>query len=94
MGLAFTADSSQYVCGIRFFKSPNEISGTHSLDLWSSAGTLLASATTSNETVSGWQTALFTSPYLMSSGTTYEVGGHFVASGMQNPTFFREFRLL
>lgn len=58
--------------GIRFYKDTKE-TGTHVGRLWSSTGTLLASATFSGETASGWQQATLSSPVSLSVGTTYIV---------------------
>jgi hypothetical protein len=40
-------------------------------NLWSSTGTLLASATFSGETASGWQQVNFSSPVAITAGTVY-----------------------
>src|SRR5436190_9334202 len=49
LGIKFTSDTDGQVVGIRFYKSlAND--GTHIGNLWSSTGTLLASATFSGET--------------------------------------------
>ena len=53
VGVKFTANVNGYVSGIRFYKSTAN-TGTHVGNLWSSAGTLLASATFAAETASGW----------------------------------------
>ena len=47
--------------------------GTHTGSLWTSAGTLLATGTFTNETASGWQTLKFTNPVQISANTTYVV---------------------
>nr|WP_315838724.1 DUF4082 domain-containing protein [Bradyrhizobium prioritasuperba] len=44
---------------------------THTRSLWSSTGTLLATATFTNETTSGWQTITFSNPVSIAAGTTY-----------------------
>ena len=49
------------VTGIRFYKAATN-TGTHIGSLWTASGTLLAQATFTNETASGWQTAYFSSP--------------------------------
>ena len=41
-------------------------------DLWSATGTLLATATFTNETASGWQQANFSNPVPITAGTTYD----------------------
>jgi hypothetical protein len=58
------------ITGIRFYKGPQN-TGTHIGDLWSASGTLLASATFTNETASGWQQINFSSPVSITAGTTY-----------------------
>ena len=58
LGVKFTADSNGTITGIRFYKASTN-TGTHIGSLWSSTGTLLASATFGNETASGWQQVNF-----------------------------------
>ncbi len=70
LGVKFQASTSGTIVGIRFYKGPQN-TGTHIGDLWSSSGTLLASATFSNETASGWQQVNFSSPVSITAGTTY-----------------------
>jgi hypothetical protein len=75
LGVKFTASSAGTINGIRFYKGPQN-TGTHVVDLWSSTGTKLASATTTNETASGWQEADFTTPASITPGTTYVAAYH------------------
>ncbi len=70
LGVTFTADSNGSVTGIRFYKSPAN-TGTHVGSLWSASGTLLASGTFTDETASGWQTLIFSSPVAITAGTEY-----------------------
>ena len=70
LGVKFQASTSGTIVGIRFYKGPQN-TGTHIGDLWSSSGTLLASATFTNETASGWQQVNFSSPVSITAGTTY-----------------------
>ena len=49
LGVKFTADSSGYITGIRFYKASTN-TGTHVGNLWTSTGSLLATATFTNET--------------------------------------------
>ena len=79
LGLKFQADRDGDIMGVRFYKSASN-TGVHIGDLWSSNGTLLATATFTAETVSGWQQVLFTSPVHVTQGTTYVVS-YFVPSG-------------
>src|SRR6185436_19957829 len=59
--------------------------GTHVGSLWSSDGTLLASANFTNETASGWQYVTFANPVAITAGTTYVASyssnGHYASTG-------------
>src|ERR1700730_14897671 len=81
LGVKFTASSAGSVYGIRFYKGPQN-TGTHVVDLWSSNGTKLASATAINETAGGWQEVDFSSPVAISATTTY------IAAYHTNPGFY------
>ena len=70
MGVKFAVDEAMRLNGIRFFKSKSE-TGTHVTNLWTTSGLLLASATATNETASGWQEATFASPPLLQAGSVY-----------------------
>ena len=87
LGVKFTADTSGSITGLRFYKAAAN-TGTHIGSLWSSTGTLLASATFTNETASGWQYVTFSSPVSVSAGTTYVAGylapqGHYSFNSFQ-----------
>ncbi|GAA3088865.1 hypothetical protein GCM10010485_28860 [Streptosporangium carneum] len=75
VGVKFTPASSGYITGVRFYKGTQN-TGTHVGSLWSSGGQLLARATFSNETASGWQQVSFSSPVAVTAGTTYVVSYH------------------
>ena len=79
LGVQFQAASSGYITGVRFYKEADN-TGTHTGSLWSSAGTLLATGTFSNETASGWQELDFSSPVAVTAGTTY-VASYFTSTG-------------
>jgi len=72
LGLKFQANVSGSVVGVRFYKGSLN-TGTHIGNLWSSSGTLLATATFVNETASGWQQVNFTTPVSISANTTYVI---------------------
>ena len=87
LGVKWTADSSGMVTGLRFYKASTNIGG-HIGSLWTSTGTLLASATFTNETASGWQYVTFSNPVAVSAGTTYVAGylapqGHYSFNSFQ-----------
>ncbi|MSN27148.1 MAG: DUF4082 domain-containing protein [Geobacter sp.] len=75
LGVKFRSDSNGYVTGIRFYKA-NTNTGTHVGNLWTSSGTLLATATFSNESTSGWQQLNFSAPVAVSANTVYVASYH------------------
>ena len=79
VGVKFTSEVAGQVSGIRFYKAATN-TGTHVGDLWSASGTLLASATFTTETASGWQQVNFSAPVLIAANTTY-VAGYFAPKG-------------
>ncbi len=70
LGVKFTSDADGYITGIRYYRGVNN-AGPHQGALWSSSGSLLASATFDNETSTGWQTVTFATPVAVIAGTTY-----------------------
>jgi len=79
VGVKFQADAYGYVTGIRFYKASTN-TGTHIGNLWTSGGQLLASATFTNETTSGWQQVNFAQPVALSKNTTY-IASYFAPKG-------------
>ncbi len=83
VGVKFSSSQSGTILGIKFYKGLGD-GGTHVGAIWSSTGTLLASATFVNETTSGWQTVIFSNPISVSAGTTYVASysssGHYASS--------------
>ena len=75
LGVKFTADRNGSITGLRFFKSVNN-TGPHVANLWSSNGSLLATATFSGETASGWQQVNFPAPVAITAGTVYVASYH------------------
>jgi uncharacterized protein YjdB len=75
LGVKFTSDVNGSITGLRFYKSSTN-TGTHIGNLWSSSGTLLATATFTNETASGWQQVNFSKPVAITSGTVYVASYH------------------
>jgi hypothetical protein len=75
LGVRFQSAVDGFVTGVRFYKGPQN-TGVHLGNLWSSSGTLLASATFTGETDSGWQVAAFTNPIPIAAGTIYVVSYH------------------
>ena len=68
--MKFQSDVTGYITGIRFYKGTGN-TGTHVGHLWTSTGTLLASATFSGETATGWQQVTFATPVAITANTVY-----------------------
>src|SRR5438105_257261 len=79
LGVRFQSDVAGYITGIRFYKASTN-TGTHLGYLWSNTGTLLASATFTSETASGWQQATFAAPVSIAANTTY-VASYYAPNG-------------
>src|SRR5215210_1368954 len=75
VGMKVRSDEDGYITSLRFYKQSNN-TGTHVGHLWSAAGQLLAAATFTNETASGWQTAELPNPVPVVRNTTYIASYH------------------
>ena len=95
LGVKFRSDVAGTITGIRFYKASAN-TGTHVGNLWSSTGTLLATATFTGETGSGWQQVNFGTPVTISANTVYVASYHannghysidtnFFTTGVDNP---------
>ncbi|MBX3300743.1 MAG: DUF4082 domain-containing protein [Nitrospira sp.] len=96
LGVKFRSDVNGSITGIRFYKASTN-TGTHVAHLWTSTGTLLATATFTGETASGWQQVLFASPVSITANTIYVASYHapngrysidsnyFATTGVNNP---------
>ena len=79
VGVKFKTDAFGTATGIRFYKASAN-TGTHIGNLWTSSGQLLASATFTGETASGWQQVNFAQPVTLNPNTTY-VASYFAPKG-------------
>ena len=88
LGVKFTTSVNGYITGIRFYKASSN-TGTHIGSLWDSVGDLLGRVTFTNETATGWQTELFSTPIPVTAGTTY-IASYFAPKGdySDNPAAF------
>jgi hypothetical protein len=85
VGVKFKSGTYGYVTGIRFYKATTN-TGTHVGSLWTATGQLLASATFTNESASGWQQVNFSLPVPLNKNTTYVASylapkGHYSQDG-------------
>lgn len=84
VGVRFRSTQNGHITGLRFYKGAGN-TGTHIGHLWTSTGTLLGTATFINETSSGWQQVLFTTPVQITANTTY-VASYFSPNGFYSST--------
>jgi hypothetical protein len=84
VGVRITASVAGSVTGVRFFEGPTN-TGTHTVNLWSAAGALLATAPSSGESASGWQTVTFAQPVAVTAGQTF-TAAYFTTSGLYAAT--------
>ena len=75
LGVRFAASATARSLASNTIKAPT-IPAPIPDTLWSSTGTLLATATFTNETSSGWQTVTFSNPIAITAGTTYVASYH------------------
>lgn len=75
LGTKFQTSVAGYVTGIRFYKGPQN-TGTHTGTLWDASGHRIAGVTFTNETRSGWQTAMLPAPVSIAANATYVVSYH------------------
>ena len=75
VGVKFRAETDGRITGLRFYKGATN-TGTHVGHLWSRTGTLLATATFTNESASGWQQVTLSDPVAITAGTTYVASYH------------------
>ena len=79
VGTRFTARADGVATGMRFWKTP-DADGPHVGTLWTAQGERLARASFTQETGSGWQTAVFGGEVVLHAGQTYVVS-YYAASG-------------
>ena len=96
VGVKFRTEVDGLITGLRFYKSSTN-TGTHVGHLWTRTGQLLAAATFSNETASGWQEVALATAVAVAANTTYVASyhaprgrysvntGQFAAGGVDGP---------
>jgi probable HAF family extracellular repeat protein len=75
LGVKFQSAVAGSITAIRFYKGLQN-TGTHVGHLWDASGTLLATATFSNESADGWQQVDFSSPVSIMPNTIYVASYH------------------
>jgi len=79
LGVKFRSNVAGSITGIRFYKGPSN-TGKHVGHLWDNNGNLLATATFTGETATGWQQVNFATPVAIQPNTTY-VASYYAPQG-------------
>jgi len=79
LGVQFQSQTSGYIAGVRFYKGTGN-GGTHVGSLWTAKHTLLAQATFTNESATGWQDVSFSPMVPIAANTTY-IASYFAPQG-------------
>jgi Domain of unknown function (DUF4082)/Bacterial Ig domain len=87
LGVQFQSSQAGTATGIRFYKGPAN-TGTHVGHLWTATGTLLTTATFTNETASGWQQVSLASPVAIQANTIYVASYHCSGSYSADNNYF------
>jgi hypothetical protein len=80
LGVKFRTDRDGYVSALRFYKGLRN-TGTHVGSLWTAGGSLLARATFTGESGTGWQEVTLDEPVAVTAGTTYVASYHAPVGG-------------
>lgn len=87
LGVKFQSSAAGQITGIRFYRSVAD-TGQNVVNLWTSAGANLASATFSNTTATGWQTVSFSAPVTITPNTTYVASYHTTGGYVATNSYF------
>jgi VCBS repeat-containing protein len=87
IGVKFTSSAAGQITALKFYRSPGD-TGSDLLDLWTSTGTKLASATFTNTAASGWQTVPLATPVNINANTTYIASYHTTGTYVATNNFF------
>jgi hypothetical protein len=79
VGVRFESAVAGYVTGVSFYKGAKN-TGTHTGNLWSNTGTLLATGTFTNESAAGWQTLSFAHPVQVQANAPY-IASYYAPAG-------------
>ncbi|MCA2410341.1 N,N-dimethylformamidase beta subunit family domain-containing protein [Rhizobium leguminosarum] len=87
VGVKFQSNVVGDITAIKFYRSAND-NGQNVVDLWTTTGTRLTTATFTNTTASGWQTVNFTTPVTIAANTTYIASYHTTGAYVATDGFF------
>ncbi len=87
VGVKFQSNVAGDVTAIKFYRSAND-NGQNVVDLWTTTGAKLATATLAASTASGWQTVNFATPVTITPNTTYVASYHTTGAYVASDGFF------
>ncbi len=87
IGVKFRGTQAGYITALRYYKGGLN-TGTHIGHLWSSSGAMLAEATFTGETASGWQQVSLSPAVAITANTTYIASYHSTGSYGYTSAFF------
>ena len=87
VGMKFQSSVAGQITALKFYRSSSD-TGPDLLDLWTSTGTKLASATFTNTAASGWQTVTLATPVSITANTTYVASYHTTGEYVATDNFF------
>ncbi|OMH23850.1 hypothetical protein BKD30_10790 [Tersicoccus phoenicis] len=73
LGVQLSTSRPIDIRALRFYKGSKDSAGSHTATLWDSAGNSLATAKFTDETASGWQTAVLDRPVRLPAGSMFTV---------------------
>ncbi|MCS3742684.1 DUF4082 domain-containing protein, partial [Rhizobium sp. BK661] len=87
LGVKFQSNVAGDITGIKFYRSAND-NGQNVVDLWTTGGVNLGTATYTGTTGSGWQTVNFATPVNITANTTYIASYHTTGAYVATDGFF------
>ncbi len=87
VGVKFRATQAGFITGLRYYKGGLN-TGAHIGHLWSSSGAMLAEATFTGETASGWQQVSLSPAVAIAANTTYIASYHSTGSYAYTSAYF------
>ena len=87
VGMKFTSSAAGQITALKFYRSAGD-TGTDVLNLWTTSGTRLATATFTNTSASGWQTVSLPSAVSIAANTTYIASYHTTGAYVATNNYF------
>ena len=87
VGMKFTSSAAGQITALKFYRSAGD-TGTDVLNLWTTSGTRLATATFTNTSASGWQTVSLPSAVSIAANTTYVASYHTTGAYVATNNYF------